>query len=274
MTPIDANLMENSAAASPYEGLASNYNEARPTYPDAAIAGLAGTTGLAVDVGAGTGIFTRQLARILPQAQVIGIEPSTDMRRTAQAASADLGNVSFLPGSAEELPFADGAVGVITAATAAHWFDRPVFYAEAFRCLEQGGSLVILQNIRRWWNSEWLAAYEDLHESTVDGYRRGTFPSSGGQYRALDVAAELSSHPQAPAVEGRDFEWRTLLSEKDFVSFSLSSTITQRAVAALGEVAYLERLMRLMRIHSQDGVLPIDYVTRVVTATRIDDPAA
>jgi hypothetical protein len=139
---------------------------------------------------------------------------------------------------------------------------------------QAGWPLVVLQNIRRWWHSAWLAAYEDLHETTVNGYRRGTFPAFDGQYRALDVAAELSAHERASSVTTRDFEWRTALSEKDFVSFSLSSTITQRAVAAIGEAAYLERLMGLIRTHSLDGILPIDYVTRVVTATRADDPAA
>lgn len=266
--------VENSAApASPYEGLASNYNGARPGYPDEAIADLLGTTGLVVDVGAGTGIFTRQLAECLPEAEVVGIEPSIDMRRMAEAASRHLGNISFEAGSAEKLPFADASVSVMTVATAVHWFDRPAFYAEAFRCLGQSGRLVILQNIRRWWASEWLNAYEDLHESTVDGYRRGTFPSFDGQYRALDVAAELSARNEVASVTSSDFEWRTVLSEADFVSFSLSSTITQRAVAAIGEAAYRKRLMQLIQSHSQDGILPIDYVTRVVSATRIDDSA-
>ncbi|MFS8113022.1 class I SAM-dependent methyltransferase [Rhizobium jaguaris] len=273
MTSVENNTADSAATASPYDGLAISYNEARPSYPDAAIADLGGLSGLVVDVGAGTGIFTRQIARLLPQAETVGIEPSADMRRMAQSASADIGNITFMAGSAEKLPFSDGVAAVITAATAVHWFDRPVFYAEAFRCLRPGGRLVVLQNIRRWWHSEWLAAYEDLHETTVNGYRRGTFPAFDGQYRALDVAAELSMHERAPSVTTRDFEWRTALSEKDFISFSLSSTITQRAIATIGEAAYLERLTRLIRTHSQDGILPIDYVTRVVTATRANDPA-
>lgn len=258
------------ATASPYEGLATSYNDARPSYPDAAIAHLSDVTGLAADIGAGTGIFTRQLASLLPQATVVGIEPSTDMRRMAEAASRHLDNISFLAGSAEELPFADGAVRLMTAATAVHWFDRPVFYAEAFRCIEPGGHLVILQNVRRWWASEWLTAYEELHESTVEGYRRGTFPAFDGQYRSIDAAAELTAHEQVASVTLQEFEWRTVLSEADFIRFSLSSTITQRGVAAIGETAYLDRLKQLITTHAENGILLIDYVTRVVTATRAE----
>lgn len=274
MTSTSIEPTSSAANASPYEGLANSYNDARPSYPDVAIADLSGLSGLAADIGAGTGIFTRQLATLLPRAKVVGIEPSVDMRRMAQSASDHLDNISFLAGSAEELPFADSAVKLMTVATAVHWFDRPVFYAEAFRCLEPGGRLVILQNIRRWWASEWLAAYEDLHESTVDGYRRGTYPSFDGQYRSIDAAAELTAHEQVSSVTTRDFEWRTVLSEADFVRFSLSSTITQRGVAAIGEAAYLDRLTQLVQTHAKDGVMLIDYVTRVVTATHAGDPAA
>lgn len=274
MMSVDANATGSADTASPYEGLATGYNEARPSYPDEAIADLSGTSGLVVDVGAGTGIFTRQIARMLPRAEVVGIEPSADMRHVAECTSANLQNVSFMAGSAERLPFRDASVSVLTAATAVHWFDRPLFYAEAFRCLRQDGQLVIVQNIRRWWDSEWLAAYEELHESTVEGYRRGTFPAFDGQYRALDVAAELAGRKGSSSVSARDFEWRTALSENDFVTFSLSSTITQRAVSAIGRTAYIERLMHLLRRHSQNGILSIDYVTRVVMAARTDAPSA
>ncbi|MDL2401672.1 class I SAM-dependent methyltransferase [Rhizobium mayense] len=258
--------------ASPYEGLAFHYNDTRPSYPVEAIADLSGTRGIVVDVGAGTGIFTRQLAGLLPEADVVGIEPSADMRGMAEAASGQLGNIAFMAGSAEKLPFADASVAVVTAATAVHWFKRSAFYAEAFRCLGDSGRLVIVQNIRRWWDSEWLGAYEELHESIVNGYRRGTFPAFDGQYRALDVAAELSTHQLASSIVLRDFEWRTLLSKKDFVSFSLSSTITQRAVAAIGKAAYLDQLERLLQAHSRNGTVEIDYVTRVVIAMRAERP--
>jgi SAM-dependent methyltransferase len=256
-------------AASPYEGLATRYNRARPAYPDEAIADLAGEAGdLAVDVGAGTGIFTRQLAAALRHARVVGVEPSADMRRAAQAASIDVANLKFTAGAAELLPFETASVAILTAATAVHWFDRPAFYAEAFRCLRPGGLLVILQNVRRWWDSDFLAAYEELHESSVPGYWRGTFPACDGSYREIDVAAELSGRAEVSDIQARDIEWSMAMTTDDFIDLSLSSTITQRVIAGTGHPAYLARLEALLARHASAGSVVLPYVTRIVKAMR------
>lgn len=47
-------------------------------------------------------------------------------------------------GTAEELPFASGEVDLVTAMTAAHWFDRQKFLQEADRVLRPGGCLALL----------------------------------------------------------------------------------------------------------------------------------
>lgn len=47
-------------------------------------------------------------------------------------------------GTAEDLPFTDGSVDLVTAATAAHWFDQPRFLAEASRVLKSRGCIALL----------------------------------------------------------------------------------------------------------------------------------
>lgn len=42
------------------------------------------------------------------------------------------------------LPFADGSVDLLTAASAAHWFDPPRFLAEASRVLKPRGCIALL----------------------------------------------------------------------------------------------------------------------------------
>lgn len=73
-------------------------------------------TDIAADVGAGTGIFSRQLAAYVGKAYAV--EPNDDMRAAMQADVA----LSPLCGSAESIPLPDCSVDVITAAQAFHWF--------------------------------------------------------------------------------------------------------------------------------------------------------
>jgi ubiquinone/menaquinone biosynthesis C-methylase UbiE len=258
-----------SSANSPYDGIADCYDRARPDYPPAALAMLSvGPGELVADVGAGTGIFSRQLAQSLPDARVIGVEPGADMRRAAEAASREVPNLSFVAGAAEDLPFADGSLSLVTAATAAHWFDRPLFYAQAFRCLCADGRLAIVQNVRRWRDSPFLAAYEQLHEETVQGYGRDTFPAGNGRYAALDVADELRRDALARDVREHAFSWRMPMTREVFITFSLSSTITQQAIRAIGEAAYLSRLAEILDRWDSSGTFDVLYVTRLVVASK------
>jgi SAM-dependent methyltransferase len=256
------------AKASPYDGLAARYDRFRPSYPPESIAHLRAEAGdIAVDVGAGTGIFTRQLAGALRAARVVGVEASTDMHREAQRASLAIANLSFLQGRAEALPFEDKTVRIITVATAIHWFDRSAFYAEVARCLRGNGELLVLQNIRRWWDDKFLADYETLHETAVEGYCRGRYPNRSGTYDAIDVEAELRARPDVSDVKVSDVAWSRTMSSDDFVDFSLSSSITQRAVAAMGEGAYLRALRQILQQYADDsGMLEIPYVTRATSA--------
>jgi ubiquinone/menaquinone biosynthesis C-methylase UbiE len=259
----------SSPAASPYDGIADCYDRARPDYPPAALAMLSVQPGaLVADAGADTGIFSRQLAHALPDVRVVGVEPGADMRRAAEAASHQLPNLSFVAGAAEALPFPDGSLALVTAATAAHWFDRPLFYGEAFRCLREGGYLAIVQNVRRWSDSPFLTAYEELHEATVPGYRRDTFPAGGGRYAAIDAAGELRGHLPASDVREYAFDWLTPMRRETFVTFSLSSTITQHAIRRIGEAAYLSRLAAILDRFDDTGTFDVLYVTRLVVACK------
>jgi ubiquinone/menaquinone biosynthesis C-methylase UbiE len=130
-----------------YDRLAEQYSQYRPRYPDRLISHLAAiiveapASDLVVDFGAGTGIFTRQLRAALPDdIRIVGIEPSLSMRAQAVAETADDTGLAFGDGVAEHMPFIGDAARAVVAATAAHWFDRPAFYAEARRVLVPGAS--------------------------------------------------------------------------------------------------------------------------------------
>ncbi|XP_067439351.1 putative methyltransferase DDB_G0268948 [Thunnus thynnus] len=96
---------------------------------------------LAVDVGCGSGQGTVLLAPYFTK--VVGTDISGAQLEMALANS-NPPNVSYRQCPAEELPFASGEVDLVTAMTAAHWFDRQRFLQEADRVLRPGGCLALL----------------------------------------------------------------------------------------------------------------------------------
>ncbi|KAH8904894.1 S-adenosyl-L-methionine-dependent methyltransferase [Coniochaeta sp. PMI_546] len=103
-----------------------------------------------LDVGCGPGTATRSLAPHFTNA--IGIDPSEGMvtaARTLGGVTASSNPVRFEVSTAEDLgsqlspPVQDGSVDLITAATAAHWFDMPAFWKRAAQVLKPGGSVAL-----------------------------------------------------------------------------------------------------------------------------------
>ncbi|XP_074857405.1 putative methyltransferase DDB_G0268948 [Carettochelys insculpta] len=91
---------------------------------------------LAVDVGCGSGQSTRVL--VTRCEKVVGTDISEAQIEAAKR-SASFPNVSYRVCPAEELPFEDGSVDLVTAFTAAHWFDLPRFMKEVDRVLKPHG---------------------------------------------------------------------------------------------------------------------------------------
>ncbi|KAF7562272.1 hypothetical protein G7046_g1856 [Stylonectria norvegica] len=109
-----------------------------------------GQLNVLVDVGCGPGLAARALA---PQfAHVIGLDPSEGMinhARTVPDHSATGEPIRFEISGAEDLgqhlstPITDSSVDVITASTAAHWFNMAQFWPRAARVLKPGGTVAV-----------------------------------------------------------------------------------------------------------------------------------
>lgn len=125
------------------------YERARPTYPREAAAWLVPPDASEiVDLGAGTGKFTRSLLEVIrefPGARVSAVEPDPKMLAKLVAA---IRGVPGLSGSAEHLPLDEGSVDVITVAQAWHWVDEARALPEIARVLRPGGILGLVWNIR------------------------------------------------------------------------------------------------------------------------------
>ncbi|ETS74202.1 hypothetical protein PFICI_14068 [Pestalotiopsis fici W106-1] len=112
-----------------------------------------GELGLVVDVGCGTGQATQSLAPFF--AQSIGLDQSEGMINSARASiKSPTTSLRFEVSAAEllgadlESPIAENSVDLLTAATAAHWFDMGGFWRRAARVLKPGGTVALWARTR------------------------------------------------------------------------------------------------------------------------------
>jgi SAM-dependent methyltransferase len=94
-----------------------------------------------LDLGAGTGRVTRELARRFEH--VVAVEPDERMRAL---------NSEALAGSAEAIPLEDASVDAVFVGEAFHWFDPDTAIPEIARVLRPHGGLAILWT--HWWETE------------------------------------------------------------------------------------------------------------------------
>ena len=136
------------AAAEGFGRAAAAYERGRPTYPDAAVEWMVTSLGIGpgttvIDLGAGTGKFTRML---LPTgARLVAVEPVAAMR---EALALAVPGLEVLDGTAQAIPCPDASVDAITAAQAFHWFAGMAAITEMHRVLRQRGGLGLIWNRR------------------------------------------------------------------------------------------------------------------------------
>uniref|UniRef100_UPI0037E8DE01 putative methyltransferase DDB_G0268948 n=1 Tax=Semicossyphus pulcher TaxID=241346 RepID=UPI0037E8DE01 len=119
---------------------------------------------LAVDLGCGTGQNSRLLAPHFQE--VVGIDISECQLEVARGLPG-YPNITYRKGVAEELPFPDSSVDLLTAASAAHWFDQSRFLAEASRVLKPRGCMALLC----FSDSNTKLYYQDCGERLVHIYK-------------------------------------------------------------------------------------------------------
>lgn len=103
-----------------------------------------------LDLGCGAGWATRLLARRASQGQVVGVDISDEMIRSAQQSPQNFQNVTYLIGSAEKIPwkanFFDKALSV---ESFYYYSDQSRALRELFRVLAPSGKIFILINLYR-----------------------------------------------------------------------------------------------------------------------------
>lgn len=205
--------MPASNATSRFSDRVENYVRYRPSYPPDVIRELKAECSLApnhvvADIASGTGIWTRLLLE--NGNRVFGLEPNAEMREAGERLLAGFPKFSSVKGTAEATTLPDKSVDFVTAAQAAHWFDRRRARSEFVRILKPGGWLVLLWNERLTDSTEFLRDYEQLllkygtdyqdvrHEHTTDEVNE-FFDPARFQERAFEMRQEFDY----TGIEGR-----------------------------------------------------------------------
>ncbi|MBS2536279.1 class I SAM-dependent methyltransferase [Catenulispora sp. NF23] len=245
------------AESSKFDTLASAYAKSRPTYPEAIFDALRDLSGRALsgsriaDVGAGTGISSRQLHE--RGATVTAVELSEPMLRRLVAQSP---GVTAVMGSANALPLRDGSVDFVTFAQAWHWVDTERAVPEVLRVLKPGGALVCFWNMPTA-DAPWRLGYNDRIRELIGGE-----PDYGNDSTALDADPHLALGSRAGELPVREFQarWsrRVPLEHRitNIMSRSYVSDVEPERLAA-----FLDRERGVLLKHFPDAMVVEEYTT-------------
>lgn len=249
-----------------YTLLAEAYSRNRAGYSPAVLAALAGVLGRpmsqvrCVDLGAGTGIWTRQVAALHP-ASLVAVEPNPQMRRAGRRDCAHL-EIRWVDARAERTGLADSSCCWVTIASALHWTELSAALDEVGRLLEGGGWFSALWNTRLLEVSPLLLGIEQTLEELCDGRPR---VSSGRGGVTEGLTQTLWSTPwveDVVTVEGRHVE---VMTKERYLGLWRSVNDVQVQLGA----RRFERFMDLVAARLEDvAQVEATYLTRAWSARR------
>jgi SAM-dependent methyltransferase len=172
---------------------ADAYERARPAWPEEAARWLVPEGAqLVVEPGAGTGKLTRAVAAL--GVRVVAVEPDPRMLAVLHGFGLD-----GVEGTAEVIPFGDGAADAVLAGSSFHWFELEPALQEIHRVLKPGGRFAFGWNHRDVRNPTIAAMSEVIYSSRpsrqTSGWQRRDWPAAvvaGGLFR--DVEHTLIEH--------------------------------------------------------------------------------
>ena len=132
-----------------FDDVATIYEKYRPSYPEEYINYLISKCNLnknsvVADIGAGTGIFTKQL--LDKNLKVIAVEPNNKMRKVLEEKLSGNKNFTSTNGTDKNTNLKENSIDLITVAQAFHWFDIQSFRKECKRILKPNGKICIIWN--------------------------------------------------------------------------------------------------------------------------------
>lgn len=258
--------------AGDFTHLAGDYAKFRPDYSSTVLEAVLGTVGKprasidAVDVGAGTGIWTRMLAS-RGLRSVIGVEPNSEMLDQAKACDPNE-QIRWVTGTAEATGLPSDSADMVTMASSFHWADFDRALDEFSRVLRPGGRFVALWNPRRVDSDPLLVSIEQALAEIGPDIRR---VSSGKSGLTETLTERLRSRDDLEDICYFEGDHILRMTRERYIGAWRSVNDVR---VQLGETRFHDFLQRIeLLLGSEEGVVA-HYTTRAWMARTVDSLSA
>lgn len=249
-----------------FSNLAENYARYRPGYAPFVLEAFLSLSErekqrerLCADVGAGTGIWSRQMAA--RGVRVIAVEPNDAMRMAGEKQNANL-DILWRKGNAEATGLPAASCDMVCMASSFHWPDFDAAVKEFHRILKPGGLFMALWNTRRFEANPLLVEIEAYLHTLVPELKR----VSSGRSEFCDTLTERLLQREEFAdvlyLEGRHTE---LQSPERYIG--LWESVNDVRVQA-GEERFARFIEHIREVTRDIAVIEAGYLTRAWIARR------
>ncbi len=199
-----------------FGSVAEHYDRHRPSYSpelvDYVLSYAGAVTGdHALEVGAGTGIATRQFAA--RGLAITAVEPDPAMAAVAsERAASDGTTVDLRITDFEHVEFEPHSFQLVYSATAWHWTDPDISYARAARALRSGGALATFWNRPVWDGNPIRPGFDAAYASVADAFKK-VIPGPMNPIGDVELISgdywlgELKRSPELGDPQVRTFRW-------------------------------------------------------------------
>jgi ubiquinone/menaquinone biosynthesis C-methylase UbiE len=246
-----------------FSNLAKAYSQSRPGYSENVLSGILGYLNIPlyeleiVDVGAGTGIWSRVLNHRTKQ-EVLSVEPNIEMLNQGILDSKDL-KIKWLQGSAESIPVESNSKNWITMASSFHWADFDSAISEFGRVLKPGGFFTALWNPRYYEANPKLLEIENWLNANITAPR----VSSGRSGITNILTNKLESVKQIEDVIYIEGKHHQIITREMYLTAWRSTNDVQ---VKLGPKKFEEFLSYIKDVFDSSEQIKTTYLTRSWTA--------